>query len=396
MKKIQSGIIALSIITFFAFASCGSKNEGKPEKISDTKEEKSSGGDSLVTLTKTQMVAVGIELGNVEQKNLTSVIKTSGQLAVPPQNKAEVNVFFGGIVQKINVLEGQSVHKGQSLAVLENTEFIKLQQDYLSAKSGFSYVQSEYQRQKELKAADAGTGKVYQQAEANYNAERAKLLGMERQLQQLGISPASVAKGNITRQISVVAPIGGTVGNIHITTGAYAEPAKSLMEIVDNSKIHADLTVYEKDLFKVRDGQSVRFMLTNQSNQEIFGEIYGVNKSFEGDTKGIVVHAIIKTNKYGLIPGMYVTALIDIGQELTPAVPVDAVVRAEGKDYVFMQVGEEKDGELSFRKVEVTTGVTELGFVQITPLEKIPVGQKIVTKGTFYVLSKSQGAAKED
>lgn len=395
MKRTQLGAYAIIIAAAFVVASCGSKSETKTEEKKEVKEERPAANDSTVTLTKAQMSAVGIELGPIEQKNLTSVIKATGQLAVPPQNKADVNVLFGGIVQRILVMEGQSVRKGQTLAVLENADFIKLQQDYLAAKGGFSYVQQEFQRQQELKAADAGTGKVYQQAAATYNAERSRLLGMERQLQQVGINPASVARGSITRQIPIVAPIGGTVGNIHINTGSYAEPAKPLMDIVDNSKIHADLTVYEKDLFKVRNGQSVRFILTNQSNQEIYGEIYGVNKSFEGETKGIVVHAIIKANKYGLIPGMYVTALIDIGQQETSAVPVEAIVRAEGKDYIFVQTGA-KDENVSFEKVEVATGVTELGFTQITLLEEVPAGAKIITKGAFYVLSKSQGGAEEE
>jgi cobalt-zinc-cadmium efflux system membrane fusion protein len=372
--------------------SCGTKSNTTTKE----KEREDKGKDSIVMLSQTQMKAVGIEIGSVEQKNLTSVVKASGQLAVPPQNKAEVNVLFGGIVQKINVLEGQSVTKGQTLALLENAEFVKLQQDYLSAKNGFTYMAAEYQRQKELKAADAGTGKVFQQAEANYNAERSRLLGFEKQLEQVGINPASVARGNIVRQIPIIAPISGTVGSIHMNTGTYAEPAKPLMEIVDNSKIHADLTVFEKDLFKVRTGQQVTFTLTNQNNQVIHGEIYGVNKSFEGENKGIIVHAIIKANKYGLIPGMYVTALIDIGQQLTPAVPVDAIVRAEGKDYIFVQVERENENDLFFHQVEVVTGITELGYTQITPLEQLPPNAKIITKGAFYVLSKSQGKKDED
>jgi cobalt-zinc-cadmium efflux system membrane fusion protein len=395
MNRTFSIIIAATFACILA--ACGSKKETtKTEEKTEVKADTAKGEGASITLTVSQMKAVGVETGKVELKNLTSVVKASGQLAVPPQNKAEVNVLFGGIVQKISVLEGQSVRKGQTLAVLENADFIKLQQEYLSAKRGFSYVQQEYKRQQELKAADAGTGKVYQQAEANYNAERSRLLGMEQQLRQVGINPASVAGGNITRQIPITAPISGTIGHIAINTGTFAQPGTPLMEIVDNSNIHADLTVYEKDLFKVRNGQSVRFMLTNQSNQEIYGEIYGVNKSFEGETKGITVHAAIKANKYGLIPGMYVTALIDIGQQETPVVPVEALVRSEGKDYIFVQTGETEGVDRSFRKVEVATGVSELGFTQITPVDEVPEGATIITKGAFYVLSKAAGGAEEE
>lgn len=406
MKQLTSIIYGLSLMAALAFASsCNSRKTDNSSEAKETKKEEQKGA---IVLTDEQMKSVGIEIGTIEQKNLLSVVKASGQLAVPPQNKAEVNVLVGGIIQVINVREGQNIEKGQVVAFLENTDFIKLQQDYLAAQNGFTYTKAEYQRQKELKEAEAGTGKIYQQAEANYNAEQSKLLGMERQLEQFGISAASVAKGNIVRKIAIKAPISGTVGHISVNTGTFAEPGKPLMEIIDNSKIHCDLTVYEKDLFKVKNGQKVTFTLTNQNNQQIFGEIYGVNKSFEDESKGIVVHAEIKgVNKYHLIPGMYVTALIDVGEQLTPSVPVDAVVRSENKEYIFVLIGTKKEEHedeggkkhqvdvYSFRNVEVTTGVTELGYIQITPLEELPSGSQIAAKGAFYILSKTKGGTEE-
>jgi cobalt-zinc-cadmium efflux system membrane fusion protein len=98
--------------------------------------------------------------------------------------------------------------------------------------------------------------------------------------------------------------------------------------------------------------------------------------------------------------------LISVGTELTSAVPIDAVVRSEGKDYIFMvdenpeeEPKEAKKGEVAeekthFKKVEVTTGVSELGYIQITPLEKLPENTKVVTKGAFYLQSKSAGGSE--
>jgi cobalt-zinc-cadmium efflux system membrane fusion protein len=363
-----------------------------------------------IELTSAQIKAVGIQIGNIEHKNLNSVIKASGQLVVPPQNKADVNVLVGGIIKQINVMEGQAVSKGQVLVSLENTEFIKMQQEYLTAKNSFVFTQAEYQRQKELSAANAGTGKNLQQVEADYNAEKSKIITLEKQLQQLGINPASVANGNIISQVAIVAPIKGTIGHIAVNTGTYAEPGKPLMQIIDNSQIHCDLIVYEKDLFMVKIGQKVNFILTNQNNQEIQGEIYGVNKSFEDESKGIIVHAVIKNAaKYRLIQGMYVTALIDVGKQQVSAVPVDAVVRSEGRDYIFVaraengqadtvrnEKGKENEETIHFKKVEVISGVSELGFIEIRPIDKLPENSKIVTKGAFYILSKSKGSAEED
>lgn len=404
------------LVAGFLLTSCAGKSpENREEPALETSHEKEAEGEheGMVEISEEQLKAVGITIGSLEQKNLDAVVKASGQLAVPPQKQADVNVLMGGIIRRIMVLEGQTTGKGKPVAWLENQEFIKMQQEYLTAKNAFTFTEQELQRQQELSEAEAGTGKVLQQAQADYNAQKAKILGLEKQLQQLHIDPASVAKGELVTQIPVLAPISGTVGHISINTGAYAQPGKPIMEIIDNSEIHCDLIVFEKDLFKVKAGQQVNFTLTNQNNQQISGQIYGVNKSFEDASKGIIVHAVIRdAAKFRLIPGMYVTALIDVGNQLTTAVPVDALVRSEGKNYVYLLGGieeikaqtdksdraesagsaEQETGKrYQFKPVEVVTGVTELGYTQITPLEEVPEKAQIITKGAFYALSKSKG-----
>jgi len=396
----QYKLITAAFFIGLAFASCsgdtGKKETGAKEQTDRAVEEKEK-PDGL-ELTPTQMQTVGIVTGPIAQKNLDSVIKANGQLAVPPQNKADVSILSGGIINHISVIEGQQVKRGQLLATIKNQDLIKIQQDYLAAKNNFTYVQAEYTRQKQLQEAGAGTGKSFQSAEATYNAERSRLTAYESQLSQLGISPGKIASGNIVSQFPVVSPISGTVGQITANTGAFVQPGTSIMEVVDNSKIHCDLTVFEKDLMHVKVGQKVSFQLTNQENQLITGTINGVNKSFENESKGVTVHAVINNKEQkNLIPGMYVTALISTGTRLMAAVPVDAVVRSEGKQFIFVVIPEEgKNNTVRFKKAEVVTGVTELGFMQIKPLQDLPATVKVALKGAFYLQSKAAGGAEEE
>lgn len=396
---------SLSICIGLAFfmlvlSACGSDSKPTQAKTEEVGHDDHEGGLELST---EQIEAVGIEMGSIEKKNLTEVVKSSGQLAVPPQNAAQINVLSGGIIRQINVIEGQRVSKGQVLVTVENQDLIRVQQEYLAAKSGFSYVEAEYNRQQQLKAANAGTGKSHQLAEANYDAERSKIKALGYQLQQYGISVSKVASGNITTQMPVSAPINGTIGKISAETGSYAQPGVAIMDIVDNSKIHADLIVFEKDLSQIKVGQKVDFQLTNQKNEQISGEIYGINKSFENDSKGVVVHVVIKKPGTNLIPGMFVTGLIGVGKVFSNAVPVDAVIRAEARSFIFVvdeteeNVHEEAHSSgksIHFKKIEVSTGVTELGYIQVTALEKLPADVKVVTKGAFYLQSKSSGPSE--
>ena len=417
------------IISAFLLFSCNSTSKNEIETTNSTtqKQEKAEEEHSeAIELTDEQMKAVGIEIGKIELKNLSSVIKASGQLEVPPQNKADVTSLIGGVIKRIFVLEGNYVKKGQTVAMIENPEFIKLQQEYLSIKKGHTYTMQEFERQKELKENDAGTGKVYQQAESNLMAEKARLTGLETQMKQFGINPASVANGNIVTQLPIRAPIGGVVGHININVGTYVDVTKSLMDIIDNSNIHCDLLVFEKDLFKVKVGQEVNFILTNQDNRQITGRIYGINQSFESENKAVIVHAVIKEGaKHKLIPGMYVSALIKVGNENVTAVALDAVVKSEGKEYIFIVDDEHKEAEMkkdpnkkeieekevknnkeeesansekktAFKMVEIITGVSELGYVQITFVDKVPENARVITKGAFYILSKTKGGEEEE
>lgn len=409
--NIKHGLSAILVLLIIgtAITACTNGKKDQSEKVAEghAEEEAAEG----LELSDEQMQAVGIVIGDIERRNLSAVVKASGTLEVPPQNEAQVNALSGGVIFRINVMEGQKVSKGQILAIIENQDLLKIQQDYLSAKNGFAYVDAEYNRQKQLKEAGAGTGKSFQLSQANYNSELSRIKALERQLQQLGISAKQIAAGNLTSRYPIISPIKGTIGTISAQTGSYAQPGTSLMDIVDNSKIHADLIVYEKDLSKIRVGQVVNFQLTNQNNQLIEGKIYGINKSFENDSKGVVVHAVINKPGGNLIPGMYVTGLINVGTELLTVVPLDAVVKAGGKEYIFVveednekkqetpsEGGEEKKEEkaIHFKKVEVATGVSELGYIQITPLEKLPENVQIVIKGAFYLQSKSMGSAEEE
>lgn len=397
MYTLKIKYIALAtVLSLGLLTSCSGNKQGENKTEAPTEEAREGG----LELTSDQMKTVGIEIGSIEERNLDAVIKANGQLEVPPQNRADVSILSGGIITHINVLEGQEVRKGQVLAKINNQDLIKIQQDYLSCKNSFTYVEAEYQRQKQLQEAGAGTGKSFQFAEATYNAEKSKLSAYESQLIQLGVSLSSIAKGRIISQFPVISPINGTVGQITAKTGAFVQPGTSIMEVVDNSKIHCDLTVFEKDLMTVKIGQKVNFQLTNQGNQVITGRINGINKSFQNETKGVIVHAVIDNaaNK-NLIPGMYVTALISTGNQMMPALPIEAVVRSEGKQYIFMVASDSKDikaGTYHFVKTEVKTGVSELGYVQVTPLEDLPKNARVVIKGAFYLESKSVGGEEEE
>jgi len=386
------------IIFAVTLISCNEKKAEEPQ------EEESS--QTEVALNESQYKTVGIETGFVENRNLNKVIKANGYTTVPPQNSAEVSTLIGGTVKDIFVLEGTYVNKGKVLATIQNLEVIEMQEDYHSATANIEYLQLEYNRQKTLSDENVNPRKVFQEVKSKLAAERARAQAAKNKLDALHVS----TKGS-TSLVPIVAPISGYVGNIKIAKGAYAQTGITLFEVVDNSQMHLDLNVYEKDLGSISIGQVIDFVLTNQSNKSIKGKIFGINKSFSNESKTVAVHAKIESDDAkGLIPGMYVSANINIINATVPALPKDAVVRNADKYFVFVQEDDHKDDhqheegkeekgavhekEIHFKAIEVIPGTTDLGFTEVKFVDKIAPDAKIVTKGAFYLLSAMKGGGE--
>jgi cobalt-zinc-cadmium efflux system membrane fusion protein len=386
---------------FLGLISCG-----KNQQTENSEEAPGQEHSEAISLTDKQMQAVDIRIGAIEQRDLNSVVRANGEMVLDPQKKADVNSLVGGIIKQILVTEGKKVGKGQVVAYLENTAIVELQKDYLTAKKEAQMSGQEYNRQKELYAQGAGIEKTFQQAMANHEIAQARLTGLEKQLQQLSLSPEQVSEGNIVTQIPIKAPIAGTVNKINVSMGSYIDIQTPVMSISDNSQIHCDLKVFEKDISFILPGQEVDMQLTNQPGISLKGTIYELNKFFETDTKAIVVHATVQNkNDLKLIPGMYVTALINIGKQKTPAVPNDAIVSMEGKKYLFLLEDEEttESGKsFHFKPVEIITGISELGFTQITLLagaknvSPLPDEAPIVISNAFYIASMLAGGEEEE
>ncbi|MEP6803239.1 MAG: efflux RND transporter periplasmic adaptor subunit [Flavobacterium sp.] len=401
LSQRSQSLISLRALRFSVFAclavtliSCNDKKAEEPQ------EEESS--QTEVALNESQYKTVGIETGLVENRNLNKVIKANGYTTVPPQNSAEVSTLIGGTVKDIFVLEGTFVNKGKVLATIQNLEVIEMQEDYHSATANIEYLQLEYNRQKTLSDENVNPRKVFQEVKAKLAAERARAQAAKNKLDALHVG----SKGS-TSLVPIVAPISGYVGNIKIAKGAYAQTGVTLFEVVDNSQMHLDLNVYEKDLGSISVGQVIDFVLTNQSNKSIKGKIFGINKSFSNESKTVAVHAKIESaDAKGLIPGMYVSANINITNATVPALPKDAVVRNADKYFVFIEEEhaeheEKKTGteaahekEIHFKAIEVIPGTTDLGFTEVKFVNEIPADAKIVTKGAFYLLSALKGGGE--
>ncbi|MBK8242506.1 MAG: efflux RND transporter periplasmic adaptor subunit [Saprospiraceae bacterium] len=372
-------------------------------------------------LTMEQMKSIKIELGNIEKKQLTASLKANGLLKVPNQNRANATAFIGGVIKSILVQSGNTVTKGQTIATISNNSFITMQEEYITVLSKVDLAQLEFNRQNELQQGNAGALKNLQITETELKILKSRKASLKKQLELIGINPLTLTNENIQSIVKITSPISGVISNVMVNIGSYVDGNNTIAEIVDNSQLHLDLYVYEKDLAKLKEGQTIHFTLTNNPGKEYDADVYAISNTFEQNTKAIAIHAKVKGNKQGLIDGMSITALVSLENATLDAVPTDAIVSHEGQDYIFIvtdahteeehhdhgaeETAEhnhdehghshtEKEAEpknekgTSFEKIPVRKGTTDIGYSEITLLKEIPKNSKIVTKGAFFILAK--------
>ncbi|MDQ1769351.1 efflux RND transporter periplasmic adaptor subunit [Labilibaculum sp. A4] len=414
--------IFIAFIAIASLMSCNSSNN----KGHEGEEHEEHGAEGVVILKKNQRDALNLKLGSFLMRNLTTVVKTNGQLEVPPSSSADVTAIIGGNVKSIKVFHGDKVSKGQLLAILEHPDYIILQEEFSEVANKLEYLEKEYERQKELFENNVGAGKDYQQVKSEYNTAKAKYAGLKSRLQLINLSPDKIEEGIISNTVNILSPINGFVNDINIRVGSYVDAKDILFEITDNSAIHADFMIYEKDVHLVKEGQKVHFTVSNRPDEELTATVFAIGKEFEAKSRAVHIHADINEKVSGLISGMYISGHLHTDEKYTRTLPNDAIVTEGTKSFIFVldkESMEEHDAhdegnksheevanhdndndeghnhdehanelndenrEMTFRMVEVITGLKDEGYTEIKLIDSLPENTQIVMNAAYYLLS---------
>ncbi|MCD6355247.1 MAG: efflux RND transporter periplasmic adaptor subunit [Prolixibacteraceae bacterium] len=392
------------IIAFIAIAtlmSCNTKNKSTGE----SEEHEEHGSEGVVVLNENQREALNLKLGTFQMRNLTTVVKTNGQLEVPPSASADITAVIGGNVKEIKVFHGDRVSKGQLLAILEHPDYIALQENFAEIANRLEFMKQEFERQKELFENNVGAGRDFQQAKAEYNTAKAKYAGLKSRLQLINLSPDKIEEGIISNTVNIISPINGFVNEINIKVGSYVDAKDILFEVTDNTAIHADFMVYENDVHLVKEGQKVHFTVSNRPSEELTATVFAVGKEFESNSRAVHIHAKINEKVSGLIPGMYISGHLHTDEKYTRALPNDAIVSEGTKSYIFIRDKqtleeqghdeiekeenntEDEENSMAFRMVEVIPGLKDDGYTEIHLINSLPDNTQVVMNAAYYLLA---------
>ena len=380
LQFIITAFISLSVVA------CTNADEQKANVKTETTKTPAANAD-IVALTTDQIKNAAIVTGMPEQKEMHSTLKLTGTVEVPPANIVSISIPLGGYVKKTELIPGQKIARGTVLATLEDQQYIQLQQDYLTAKSRLQFLEADYTRQKGLNETKATSDKIFQQAQSDYNSQKVLLKSLAEKLRLIGINPESLNENTISRSINLYAPINGYVTKVNVNTGKYVSPTDVLFEIINPGDLHLTLTVFENNASHLSVGQKIICTTNGRPDLQYTATVHFITPKI-GDERSTEVHCDFDKRNNGLLPGTYVNATVELNNVKVTAVPEDAVVKWENKNYIFSA-----EANNQFKMVPVETGETNNGFVEIK--SALP-SHNVVIKNAYTILMKMKNNGEEE
>lgn len=366
--------------------SCSSKKAEPSVQL-----QKKDSTSNIVQLTDSQEVNSQIVIGKAERKEISSILKVTGKVDVPPQNMVSVSFPLGGYLKSTRLLPGMHVNKGGVLGVLEDIQFIQLQQDYLAAKVRMQFLAADYKRQQTLEAGQATSAKALQQVRSDYESQQILVKSLDEKLRLIGLNPSKLSAGKISKSVNIYSPISGYVSKVNVNIGKYVSPTDVLFELVNPADIHLVLTVFQKDVSKLKIGLKVLTYTANDPDKKIPASILLISKDISADGS-VQVHCHFEFEEHKLLPGTFVNAEIETRNSNALVLPEDAVVSYENKHYVFLQIKKNV-----FEMTEVVAGNSENGWVAIDEASGRNIGNKpVVISNAYALLMALKNKAEEE
>ena len=377
------------LIVFILFGlllyTCGEKAMMEDEHAHDDHDHAHEEG--IIELTPEQMQNIGIVFDSMERRAIRSMLKLSGRVELPPSGMAVVTTPIPGRIMDVLIEPGEYVRKGQKLFSVFNMELIDWQRSYLQEKADLEFLEIEVERLKNLAAEKLTAEKNYQKIQADLKAKKVAMMAMSQRLRTVGID-ADEGNGNFRSTFYVLASQSGKVEHLNINSGAYVEPTATLVEIINDDNLHLHLLAYGQQFDLIAVGQELFYNVISRPDDIRTATIKWINNVVNENTNSYDIHAEID-QLGGIIAGEFVEARILSNKDSVLSIPIQAVTHDRGLQYVFVLDGADSHGT-HFRKKQIQTGVEDLGYVEVIPVDPIQAQEKIVTEGAFFLMAENK------
>lgn len=323
-----------------------------------------------------------LTIETVQHHDLQDSLKLSAHVDLDHQRIARIGSAVTGRITEIQAILGQSVNKGQQLALLNSSELGQAQSEYLKANSQVNIRRLAVQRAERLLSSDVIAAAELQERQGALTEAEVDLKTARDQLRVLGMSEQDLKRLDRERTIhsfsSISASISGVVIERNVTLGQVVQPADTLYTIADLSQVWIVAEVPEIEAHWVSQGDQVEAEIPALPGLTVKGQLIYISDMVNPETRTVTVRIALPNPERKYKPQMLATLKINKRGEQLLAIPSQAVVRDNDQDWVFIQTA---PGEFKLHQVDL--GNEENGMRQL--LGGLQVGDKIVTKGGFHL-----------
>ncbi len=382
-------ILVLSLCGTLLFTGCNRKNaqkeEGEPRAESANK-------SNLVEMSVSAQQHIGMVVGPAAVTQLNEYLRATGTVQPIDSKIGIVGPLARGRIVEVRAKIGDRVEAGQTLAVFDNIEAGELLTQEQSARADLERLKAQLipatrQAERSRRLADIGAGaekdsessKAEKEGiEADIRSQQALIDGIRQRLHRFGIADDSPRATFLT---PLKAPFSGVVTKTQASPGDVVDAGRDVFTVADLSRVWVQAEVYEKDLGRLRIGQSAFITVDTYPNQSFEGKVAYISDVLDPQTRTARVRCEVANSDLRLKKDMF--ANIELPTKFSKqaiAVPASALQDVEGKNVVFI-----RRSQTQFEKREVEKGVTVNNQTEI--VSGLKPGEPVVTQGAFHLKS---------
>jgi len=368
----RTTLVVLAVLSLCSMALFGcSGNEANRQEGPEHAEHQEQDGheeEQLVRLGEEELREFEVELREAGPAELSVEVSLPGEVVVNPDRLAHMVPQVPGLVKDVRKTIGDTVAKGELLAVISSREFAEAKSEYLASRNRASLAWPNYQREKGLWEKKITSEQEYLEARNAWEESRIERKAAEQKLHALGLSHQDLKQlhsqpDTTLTHYEITAPFAGTVINRHITLGEIVNDGQAIFTIADLSTVWVNITVYQRDLVYVKAGQDVEIEF-GHGIPDAHGRIDFVSPVVDEATRTAFARVVLENPDRVWRPGIFVTGIIETGQDTAEVVvPRSAIIGLNGKQAVFVETDaglvphEVQTGRMTENRAEIVSGL---------------------------------------
>ncbi len=338
--------------------------------------------EGRVELSPEAVRSAGIVVETAVAVQMKTVIELPGEVKLNADKVVHVVPRLSGVVTAVYKNQGDTVHHGEVIAVLDSRELAELKSAYIASIKRVELAQATFDRKERLWKERISSEKDYLASRQALVEEEINLQTVKQKLLALGLSQADMdtVSGKTERSLTryeVRALFDGVIIEKHISVGESVREDADIFVLADLATVWVDVTVYAKDLNVVKTGQTVT-VTSEVLGQKTAGTLTYLGPLVGEQTRTAQGRIIVQNTEGQWRPGLFVT--VEIVQEETPvsvAVPVDAIQTYRDWSVVFVQYGD------LFEARPLELGRNDGRWVEV--LHGLSPGEKYVSRNSFIL-----------